>query len=67
MDRLLVTIDESAAALSVSRRTIYRLIDAGKLEAINIGGCRRIPVTSLHKLCRTLTREARLDAFRGRP
>ena len=43
-----VTIDEAAARLHVSRRTIYNRIRDGKLQTIRtIGGSQRVLVTSL--------------------
>lgn len=46
-NRLLVTSEEAARRLSVSRATVYRLLDSRALESITIGRCRRIPVTAL--------------------
>lgn len=34
----LLTIDEVANVLNVSRRTVYRMCDAGQLEPIKISG-----------------------------
>ena len=43
-----VTIDQAAALLHVSRRTIYNRIREGKLQTIRtIGGSQRVLVTSL--------------------
>lgn len=38
----LLTVPQAAAVLGVSRSTIYRLIDSGALETLQIRGCRRI-------------------------
>jgi excisionase family DNA binding protein len=43
-----VTIDQAAALLHVSRRTIYNRIREGKLQTIRtIGGSQRVLMTSL--------------------
>jgi len=48
--RLLVTAKEAAAALALSRATVYELIYAGDLECVRIGRAVRIPVDSLEAL-----------------
>ena len=45
-----VTIDQAAALLRVSRRTIYNRIRDGKLQTIRtIGGSQRVLVSSLEE------------------
>ena len=46
-DQLLVTPEEAARRLSVGRTTIYELMSRGELHSVNIGRCRRVPVSSL--------------------
>jgi excisionase family DNA binding protein len=46
-DQLLVTPEEAARRLSVGRTTIYELMSSGELRSVNIGRCRRVPVSSL--------------------
>jgi excisionase family DNA binding protein len=46
MDKLL-TPDQVADFLAVSRKTVYRIIKAGKLEAVNVESILRIPEESL--------------------
>ncbi|MGO9961940.1 MAG: helix-turn-helix domain-containing protein [Acidimicrobiales bacterium] len=46
-DQLLVTPEEAARRLSVGRTTIYELMASGALQSVNIGRCRRVPVSSL--------------------
>ena len=46
-DQLLVTPEEAARRLSVGRTTIYGLMASGELQSVNIGRCRRVPVSSL--------------------
>jgi excisionase family DNA binding protein len=43
----LITVDDAAARLSLSRRTIHKLIADGTLRSVKIGGARRIPVDAL--------------------
>ncbi|MHB8342262.1 MAG: helix-turn-helix domain-containing protein [Mycobacteriales bacterium] len=45
--RLLLTPTEAAAALAVSRSTIYELLASGALHSVHIGTARRIPVSAL--------------------
>ncbi|MGH9072006.1 MAG: excisionase family DNA-binding protein, partial [Acidimicrobiales bacterium] len=47
MDKLLLTVEEAAEALSVGRSKLYELLAAGRLESVRVGTCRRIPVGSL--------------------
>jgi excisionase family DNA binding protein len=44
---LLVSVRNAARILAVGRTTVYELIGAGELEAIQIGRSRRVPVSSL--------------------
>ena len=39
----LLTVFEVAAIMRVSKQTVYRLVHAGELEAIRVGGSFRIP------------------------
>ncbi len=47
--RLLWTVDESAEILGVSRSTIYRLINRGRLTPIKVGASTRIPAQTLER------------------
>lgn len=47
MEKLLLTPNEAAAMLSVSRSKIYELLSARKLGSVRLDGCRRIPVHEL--------------------
>src|SRR4029450_5933494 len=46
-DRLAVTYDDVARRLSVSSRTVRRLIANGELPGVMIGGCARVTVADL--------------------
>lgn len=52
---LLLTVTEVAAALNVSRTTVYQLITSGQLHAIRVGArCRRV---SREELTAYITRQ----------
>lgn len=46
-DQLLVTPEEAARRLSVGRTTLYELLSSGALPSVQIGRCRRVPVSAL--------------------
>jgi excisionase family DNA binding protein len=46
---LLLTIPEAAAALRVSRSSIYRLFDSGKLSWVQICGKRRVSTAEINR------------------
>jgi excisionase family DNA binding protein len=48
--KLLLTIQETATALNLSRRSIARLLAGGELRAVRIGGAVRIPVAEVKRL-----------------
>jgi excisionase family DNA binding protein len=45
--RVLLTAEEAAEALGVSRTTVFALIKSGDLESVQIGRLRRIPTDCL--------------------
>ena len=50
VDRLLYKPAEAAEVLAISRSTLYELMDAGEVQYIKLGRCRRIrPVVSLYQ------------------
>ena len=63
MEQLLLTVDETAEALAVSRSTIYRLLKSGDLVATRIGTAVRIPESSVRHFVNTRTRLARRDGW----
>ena len=48
VEPLLVRVEEAARILSLSRSTIYEMLDAGELPSVRRGTARRIPVAALH-------------------
>ena len=63
MERLLLTVDEVAEALALSRSTIYRLLTSGDLMTTRIGTATRIPKSSLNRFVDERTRTARLKGW----
>lgn len=47
MTRLLLTPEESAETISVSRSKLYELLASGAIESVRIGKSRRIPAEAL--------------------
>jgi len=45
----LLTVSEAAAALRISRSSIYRLFDAGELAWVQIGVSRRVNSAEIHR------------------
>ena len=45
--RLLVTPEEAAQSLGIGRSLVYELLRSGRLESVQIGACRRIPLGAL--------------------
>jgi excisionase family DNA binding protein len=56
--RLLRTIAEAAAALRISRSSIYRLFDAGELAWVQIGASRRVTSAEIHRFIAARTEAA---------
>ncbi|WP_221776091.1 helix-turn-helix domain-containing protein [Rhodococcus aetherivorans] len=50
MDPIAVPYTEAARLLSVSERSISRLVADGTLAPVAIGGAKRIPIDQLHRL-----------------
>jgi len=46
--KVLVSVDEAAALLSVGRTTLYELVMRGEILSLKLGRVRRIPVFALH-------------------
>jgi excisionase family DNA binding protein len=42
VDKLLLSPEEVAEALSVSRSKVYELLASGRLDSVKIGRCRRV-------------------------
>lgn len=57
MIRLLLTPEEAAQALGISRATLYPMLMRKQIPSIRIGGSRRIPIAALQQFV-----EDQLDA-----
>ena len=55
--RLLVTPEEAAAALGISRTRVYALLGAKKIRSVRIGKVRRIAVAELEAFVERLHAE----------
>ena len=47
---ILLTPTEAAQALGIGRSKLYELMQAGVVESVHIGACRRIPADALEEL-----------------
>jgi excisionase family DNA binding protein len=55
--RLLLTPEEAAEALGISRAKIYQLLRSEIIESIRIDRCRRIPIKCLEEFIDRLRKE----------
>jgi excisionase family DNA binding protein len=53
--KLLLTVDEACAMLSVGRTRLYSLVTRNEIFSVKVGGLRRIPVTALHDFVERLS------------
>ena len=51
-------LDEVAVYFSISRRTLYRLLDEGHLQPIRIRGCLRVSAEQIRRFAALLEKEA---------
>lgn len=56
--KLLLTVSEAAAALRISRSSIYRLFDARELAWVQIGASRRVTSAEIHRFIAAHTQAA---------
>ena len=49
MEKLLLTPEQAAEALSIGRSKLYELLAKGAIESVRIGTSRRIPVAALER------------------
>lgn len=59
--RLLLTPEEAAERLSLSRTTVYELVRKGRLQSVKIGRARRIPRAALQEYVETLVGSQGVD------
>jgi excisionase family DNA binding protein len=56
--KLLLTVEEAAAVLSLSRTRLYGLVMRKEIYSIKVGGARRIPLQALHDFVQRLSQRA---------
>ncbi len=49
-DPVLKTVDESAALLGVSRRTLYSMMEREEIAWVQVGGRRKVSVQEIERL-----------------
>jgi len=54
---LYYSVSEAAAALNVSKMTIYRHIHTGRMDAIRVGTSYRVSATSLERIITSIARD----------
>src|ERR1700689_2626715 len=60
---LLLKVSEAAAALRISRSSLYRLFESGELAWVQIGASRRVTSAEIHRLIAAHTEAARARSF----
>jgi excisionase family DNA binding protein len=55
VEPLLVRVEEAARMLSLSRSTIYEMMNAGELPSVRRGTARRIPLAAIRQWVATHT------------
>lgn len=55
--RVLLTVEQAAERLSISRTNMFKLIKAKHIESVRIGQLRRIPATAVDTFVRRLIAE----------
>lgn len=58
VEKVLLTPEEAAAALSLGRTKVYELIRVGALRSVRIGKCRRVPAVALSEFVDRLSEAA---------
>jgi excisionase family DNA binding protein len=60
-ERVLLSVEEAAERLSISRTRTYALIKAGDLVSVRVGRLRRVPAEALSKFTARLVAEQQAD------
>ena len=56
-DKVLLRVDEAAAALGVGRSFLYGLVQRGEIGSVKLGRARRIPAKALEEFVQRLKAE----------
>lgn len=68
MEKVLLTLEETAEALSIGRTKLYELLALGVLRSVRIGGSRRVPADAIEEFVGRLSEDegvAELDVLLG--
>jgi excisionase family DNA binding protein len=57
MEKVLLTVEEAAEALNISRSKLYELLQSQELGSVKIGKVRRIPTDAVHEYVAALRRD----------
>ena len=65
MESKIYTVSEAAMRLKVSKPTVYKLFNEGKLEYFTIGGLRRVTEEQIQKFIKTneVSKAVKKDIF----
>ncbi len=53
--KLLLTVEDAASVLSLSRTRMYGLVMRKEIYSIKVGGARRVPMQALHEFVQQLS------------
>lgn len=59
--RIMLTVEQTAAALNIGRTTVFALIKSGELRSLHIGRLRRIPLDEIQAYTTRLTTQQHPD------
>lgn len=57
MEKVLLTVEEAAEVLNISRSKLYELLQGDVLGSVKIGKVRRIPTDAVHEYVASLRRD----------
>ena len=63
--RLMLTVEEAAAAMGIGRTTMFALVKSGDVDSVLIGRLRRVPATAIDTYLARLPEEQGLTATAG--
>ena len=55
MEKLLLTMDEAAEVLGLSKSMVYSLIWSGAVRSVKVGNARRVPAAALREYVERLS------------
>lgn len=63
--RILLSVNEAAAALGIGRTLMYELLGSGRLESVFVGRLHRVPADALADFVERLRTESRAGSSTG--